>query len=108
MQALPEEPIAHFDRGVALYRLGKFPEAQKEFQRASEGHDGSVKADAYYNMGNALLKQERYKEALDAYNHTLGLRPDDRRAKWNLELALRKLQEQKQQQQQQQQSQNQQ
>ena len=52
-------------------------------------------------MGNALLKQERYKDALDAYKHTLGLRPDDRRAKWNLELALRKLQEQKQQQSQQ-------
>ncbi|HEX6837461.1 MAG TPA: VWA domain-containing protein, partial [Polyangia bacterium] len=109
VQALPEEPIAHFDRGVALYQLGKFPEAQKEFQRASEGHEPSVKADAYYNMGNAWLKQERFKEALDAYKHTLGLRPDDRRAKWNLELALRKLQEQKQQQQQQQQqSQNQQ
>jgi Ca-activated chloride channel family protein len=107
VQALPEEPIAHYDRGVALYQLGKFPEAAKEFQRASEGHDASVKADAYYNMGNAELKQERFKEALDAYKHTLGLRPDDRRAKWNLELALRKLQEQKQQQQrQQQQSQN--
>jgi Ca-activated chloride channel family protein len=106
VQALPEEPVAHFDRGVALYQLGKFPEAQKEFQRASEGHDASVKADAYYNMGNSWLKQERYKEALDAYKHTLGLRPDDRRAKWNLELALRKLQEQKQQQQSQSQKQD--
>lgn len=103
VEALPEEPIAHYDRGVALYKLGKFPEAQKEFLRASEGgHDAGLKADAYYNMGNALLKQQRAKDALDAYKHTLGLRPDDRRAKWNLELALRQMQEQQKQQQQQQ------
>ncbi len=103
VEQLPNEPIAHYDRGVALYQLGKFPEAQKEFLRASEeGHDAELKADAYYNMGNALLKQQRGKDALDAYKHTLGLRPDDRRAKWNLELALRQMQEQQKQQQQQQ------
>lgn len=94
--ALPDEPIAHFDRGAALYQLKRYPEAQREFMRASEGHDAGLKADAYYNMGNALLAQDRYQEAFDAYRHTLGLRPDDRRAKWNLELALRKLEEQKQ------------
>ena len=107
VEQLPGEPIAHYDRGVALYQLGKFPEAQKEFFRASEGgHDPGLKADAYYNMGNALLKQQRGKDALDAYKHTLGLRPDDRRAKWNLELALRQMQEQQKQQQQKQQQDN--
>jgi Ca-activated chloride channel family protein len=102
--ALPEDPVAHFDRGAALYQLGKYPEAQKEFLHAAEGRDPQVKADAYYNMGNAWFQQQRYKEALEAYKHTLGLRPEDRRAKWNLELALKKMQEQKQQQQQQQQN----
>jgi Ca-activated chloride channel family protein len=100
--ALPDEPIVRFDRGAALYQLGKFPEAQKEFQRAAESHEPALKADAYYNMGNSLMKQERYKDALDAYKHTLGVRPDDRRAKWNLELALRRMKEEEQKKQQQQ------
>ncbi len=101
--ALPDEPIVRFDRGTALYALGRFPEAQKEFMRAAEGHDTGLKADAYYNMGNSLMKQERYKDALDAYKHTLVVRPDDRRAKWNLELALRRMREEEQKKKQQQQ-----
>jgi Ca-activated chloride channel family protein len=100
-EALPDDPVVRFDRGAALYQLGKYPEAQREFQRAIEGEregegGGRLKADATYNMGNALFKQERYKDALDAYKRVLGMRPEDRRAKWNLELALRKLREQEQ------------
>ncbi|MSP62104.1 MAG: VWA domain-containing protein [Myxococcales bacterium] len=97
LDARPDDPAIHYDRGAALYALGRLPEAQREFQRASEeSTDPSLRADAIYNMGNALLKQERPKEALAAYKRTLGLRPDDRRAKWNLELALRKMREEQQ------------
>jgi Ca-activated chloride channel homolog len=97
----PDDPAIHYDRGAALYQLGKLPEARAEFQRAAEaqGVDPALKADALYNMGNSLLRQEQAKDAIDAYKRTLGLRPDDRRAKWNLELALRRLREQQQQQQ---------
>jgi tetratricopeptide (TPR) repeat protein len=93
--AAPDEPIAHFDRGVALYELGRAAEANQEFLRASEAHDAQLRADAYYNSGNALLKQDRFAEAAEAYKRTLNLRPEDRRAKWNLELALRQLRAQK-------------
>ncbi len=96
VEAMPDEPVAHFDRGQALSALGRHVEAQKEFQRASEGHDPEVKADSYYNMGNALFEQQRFKDAADAYKHTLGLRSDDKRAKWNLELALKRMIEEKQ------------
>lgn len=103
----PDDPTVRFDRGAALFSLKRYPEAQKEFQRAAEAHDPGLRADAYYNMGNAEFEQKRYQDALEAYKRTLGLRPDDRRAKWNLELALKQIEEQKQQQKQQQQSQNQ-
>jgi Ca-activated chloride channel family protein len=91
-ETLKDEPIVRFDRGTALYQLGRFVDAQKEFERATEGGDPQLKADAFYNMGNTLFEQKKFQEAIDAYKRTLGLRPDDRRAKWNLELALRRLQ----------------
>ncbi|HVU50125.1 MAG TPA: tetratricopeptide repeat protein [Polyangia bacterium] len=93
--ALPGEPGAHFDRGAALYALQRFDEAGEEFLRASEAKDGALKAQAFYNLGNAFFKKEKYKEAIEAYKRTLALDPHDEHAKWNLELALRKQQEQK-------------
>jgi Ca-activated chloride channel family protein len=93
--ALPAEPGAHFDRGAALYTLQRFDEAGQEFLRATEAKDGALKAQAFYNLGNAFFKKEKFKEAIEAYQRTLALDPRDERAKWNLELALRKQQEQK-------------
>ena len=33
-------------------------------------------AEAYYNIGNALQKQSRLEEALEAYNKALAIKPD--------------------------------
>ncbi|MEO6951272.1 MAG: VWA domain-containing protein [Polyangia bacterium] len=96
--ARPEDDTAHYDRASALLKLDKLPEATRELQRAVETHDPSLKADSYYNLGVAQHRQEHYREAVDAYKRALGLRPDDRRTKWNLEVAQRMLAEQKKQQ----------
>ncbi len=93
--ALPGDPGVHFDRGAALYGLSRFDEAGQEFLRATEAKDGALKAQAFYNLGNAFFKKEKFKEAVEAYKRTLALDPRDERAKWNLEIALRKEQEQK-------------
>jgi Ca-activated chloride channel homolog len=93
--ALPGDPGVHFDRGAALYALSRFEEAGQEFLRATEAKDGALKAQAFYNLGNAFFKKEKFKEAVEAYKRTLALDPRDERAKWNLEIALRKEQEQK-------------
>lgn len=104
LQQRPDDLTVHYNRGAALYALGRYPEAQREFQRAAESTSPSVdpglRADAYYNTGNALLQQKQAQPAIDAYKHALRLRPDDRRAKWNLELALRQLEQEQQQKQQ--------
>jgi len=90
---LPADPGLHLDRGAALYALSRFAEAGQEFLRATEAQDESLKAAAFRNLGNALSKQDKPKEAVEAYKRALALRPDDKAAKWNLEIALKKQKE---------------
>ena len=91
--ALPADPAVHFDRGSALFALSRYDEAIAELMRATETKSPSLKAAAFYNLGNSYFKAERYADAIAAYKRSLGLEPGDMRAKWNLELALQKKQE---------------
>lgn len=90
---LPNDPGVHFDRGTALYALSRFEEAGQEFLRATEAKDGALKASAFYNLGNAFFKKDKFKEAVEAYKRALTLDPHDARAKWNEEIALQKQKE---------------
>lgn len=91
--ALPADPGVHFNRGTALFALSRYEEAIAELMRATEGKSPSLKAAAFYNLGNSYFKAERYADAIAAYKRSLGLEPGDMRAKWNLELALQKKQD---------------
>jgi tetratricopeptide (TPR) repeat protein len=93
VKKLPADSGVHYDRGAALYALSRFDEAGQEFLRATDARDPRLKESAFYNLGNTLFKKEKYKEAVAAYTHALGIRPDDKQAKWNLEIALKKQKE---------------
>jgi Ca-activated chloride channel family protein len=56
------------ERGSEAYRAGDYAAAAKAW-------DGLPGADASYNLGNALAKQGRYKEAIDAYDQALAREP---------------------------------
>ena len=90
---LGNDPALRFDRGTALYGLSRYEEAAQEFLRATEAKDGNLKASAFYNLGNAFAKANKFKEAIEAYKRSLALDPRDQKAKANLELAQRQLKE---------------
>jgi Ca-activated chloride channel family protein len=60
-QALAESPAL---RGAADYRAGDMADAVRDFQSVDA-------ADARYNAGNALAKQQQFKEAIAAYDDAL-------------------------------------
>jgi tetratricopeptide (TPR) repeat protein len=101
----PQDPRARFNLADALYKSGKFDEAEALFRALAEGPPSPLAPAARFNLGNARFQKQDYPGAIQAYRDTLHLAPGDEEAKRNLELALRALQKQKQQQQEQNQSQ---
>jgi tetratricopeptide (TPR) repeat protein len=111
----PTDSLLKMNKGSTLYRLGKFEEADSEYTATLNQKNKKKLADAHYNLGNIQFKEgdalsqsgqqgamEKYKSALDHYIKSLDLQPYNKDAKWNIELAQRriKMQEQKQQNQQ--------
>jgi Ca-activated chloride channel family protein len=87
-----------FNLGDALYKQGRFGEAANQYNTAaSRTSDAEVKAQAYHNLGNALLKERKLPESISAYKEALKLAPKDADTKYNLEYAKALLQQQQQQ-----------
>jgi Ca-activated chloride channel family protein len=85
---------------VALARAGQADAAREALLGASASEDHAVAADALYNVGNTFLGQKKPKEAVESYLKSLDIDPNDPDARRNLEIALRRLEQQQKQQQQ--------
>jgi Ca-activated chloride channel family protein len=100
--------VPHFNAGDAFYRLGRFPDGARKFLKSTASPDDSVAAMSYYNLGNSMFKTGDLESAAEAYRRALLMKPDDEDAKYNLELALKLIEQQQQDQQDQQDQQQQQ
>jgi tetratricopeptide (TPR) repeat protein len=101
-------PVVDYNLGSVYHQEGDYEQANETYMDAATSADSSLKASTFYNIGNTEFRNGDYAKAIDAYKKSLDVDPSDRDSKYNLELALRKLQQQQQQQQKQDQQQNQQ
>jgi tetratricopeptide (TPR) repeat protein len=94
-------PLLNYDLATTDYRLGRFDAAAQNFHTAVGG-DPKLAERAYYNLGNTYVWQARssvdhttkrmaLRGAVSSYEEALALDPHDADAKWNLEVALRRL-----------------
>ena len=104
----PDDPRARFNLGDALYKNGKFDQAEAIFRTLGQDARSPLAPAARYNLGNALYEKKDYPGAVQAYRDALRVAPQDTDSRRNLEIALRALQQQQQQQERQQQQQKQQ
>ncbi len=87
----PDEPDAYFNAGIALALSGQFAQAEEAFRMALRVDTGHLAQTIYYNLGNVYFDQRRFEAAVVAYQQALLLNPGDADARYNLELALRRL-----------------
>ena len=75
---------AGFNLSGAMYKQGRFEEAEKRFDRLSSIEaDSMTRSSAYFNLGNSLFGQKKYKEALEAFKNSMRYNPADTEAKFN-------------------------
>jgi Ca-activated chloride channel family protein len=106
---LPSEGGVHLDRGLALLKQGDQAKARDALKLGAQSRaTPAVRADAHYDLGVSFYKeadaaagkddheqaQKLFREAADAFKQALRLRPGDRSAAWNYELAARRIREQ--------------
>jgi len=82
-----------YRKGVAYYKAENFAEAEKMFSQSTRA---DVDTQAAYNLGNAQAQQQKYKEAISTYEKVLKTCPEHIKAKENLELLKKLLDQQKQ------------
>ncbi|HUN66978.1 MAG TPA: tetratricopeptide repeat protein [Bacteroidota bacterium] len=96
-----ESQTGVFNLGDALYKQGRYAEAAQQYAlTASKASDRDVRAKAYHNLGNSLLKVQKYPESVSAFKEALKANPEDLDTKYNYEFARAMLRQQQQQQQQ--------
>ena len=113
----PSSRALQFNSGAAAYKCGDFEKAIAHFTDALLAEDQKLREDASYNLANSLVrkgeaakenetKKTNWKNALEHYEETLRLNPDNKVAAQNRDITKKLLEDlEKQEQQQKQQDQ---
>ena len=116
LKAHPQSKVAdklQFDSGAAAYKMKEYGKALESFSQALLSRDTSLQGKTHYNLGNTLYQRGEtqtgddkklgdWTNALQHYEQTLKLDPENKEAKDNYEYVKKKIEELKKKQQQQQ------
>src|SRR5436309_223793 len=98
------EDKLQFDSGAAAYKLKDYSKALESFSQALLSPETRLQSNSHYNLGNTLYqrgeaqkgddkKLSDWTNALDHYEQTLKLNPNDKDAKDNYDYVKRKIEE---------------
>ena len=83
----PTSAEAAFNLADALYKQGRYEEAENTLKALSEKPEALTAEQAakvYHNLGNAQFQQQKLSEALESFKQSQRINPDDLETKYNL------------------------
>lgn len=91
----PANPEIDFNIGTAYYRLGKFDEAEKSFERVATSGNKGLRSKGLYNLGNSRFKKGEIEKAIKTYDTLLKETPKDKKTSENRDFAKKALEQKK-------------
>ena len=83
--------VASYNLGNAIYSQKYAGEAKFAFAKAAiKAKLHPEKHNAYHNMGNALMIEKKFDQAMEAYKNALRNNPEDEETRYNFALAKKK------------------
>jgi tetratricopeptide (TPR) repeat protein len=87
-----DTPLTRFNRGTAAVAADDHLRGARLLREVEA--EPQLSADASFNLGNSFLKRKSVEQAIDAYKRALRTNPRHASAKRNLEIAMRRREEQ--------------
>jgi signal transduction histidine kinase/tetratricopeptide (TPR) repeat protein len=91
-EAIGARPLLLYYKGMIHQAMQQDGEAIAAYRQAQDGLDAPMLPWLYNNLGNLYFRQQRYRVAARYYAKALALNPSYERARYNLEVAIRRLQ----------------
>lgn len=89
-----KKSIASYNLGTAIYRQNFSGESKLQFAKAiNEAKTKPEKKQAFHNLGNSLMNEKDYTNAVEAYKNALRNDPKDDETRYNYALAKKMLKE---------------
>lgn len=79
-----------FNKGATEYKKGNYQKGIDLFSESLKSGDMEVQKRAYFNMGNAYVKLDKFDEAFNSYARALKIDSSYEKAKKNIEYLLKK------------------
>lgn len=87
-----KKSIASYNLGTTIYKQNQAAEAKYQFEKAiKDAKTKSEKHQAYHNIGNCMMKEKDYSNAVEAYKNALRNDPSDEESRYNYALAKKML-----------------